>query len=66
MKTWDLGKIKASRWTINLKELVQAKLGKIKIAKKGLQRKVLSKEQIGDYKHEDMRLVSTPKASSFP
>ena len=26
MKTCDLGKIKASRWTINSKELVQAKV----------------------------------------
>ena len=27
MKTCDLGKLKASRWTINSKELVQAKVG---------------------------------------
>ena len=34
MKTCDLGKIKASRWTINSKELVQAKVRENKIAKK--------------------------------
>ena len=34
MKTCDLGKIKASRWTINSKELVQEKVRENKIAKK--------------------------------
>ena len=40
MKTCDLGKIKASRWTINSKELVQAKVRENKNCKERTTKKI--------------------------